>query len=61
MTSSRDKRRKSSCKKNELNTELLFSRVAYLLGTHQIDFEEIFYYELAPVLISLFYDSGAAR
>ena len=61
MTSSRDKRRKRSCKKDEFNTELLFSRVVYLLGTHQIDFEEVFYYELSPVPTSLFYDSGAAR
>ena len=54
MTSCKDKKKKKNCNNNEFNTDLLFSRVFYLLGTHQINFENIFDYELAPVPTSLF-------
>ena len=60
MTSCKDKKTKNS-NNNEFNTDLLFSQVVYLLGTHQINFENIFDCELAPVPTSLFYDSGEAR
>ena len=33
----------------------------YLLGKNQLDFNTIFNYELAPVVTSLFEDSGHAR
>ena len=60
MTSCKDKKKKN-CNNNEFNTDLLFSRVVYLLATHQINFENVSDYELAPVPTSLFYDSGEAR
>ena len=61
MTSRKDKKKKKNDYKTEFNTDILFSRVLYLLGTNQIDLAEVFNYELAPVPTSLFYDSGDAR
>ena len=43
------------------NTELISSRVLYLLGNSQPDFTTLFNYELSPVPTSMFYDSGEAR
>ena len=37
------------------------SRVLYLIGNGQLDFKDIFNYELAPVPTSMFEDSGEAR
>ena len=45
----------------DYNTELIMSRVLYLLGNNQLDFSTLFNYELAPVPTSLFKDSGDAR
>ena len=44
-----------------LNTELIFSRVLYLMGDNQLDFTTLFNYELSPVLASMFHGSGKAR
>ena len=35
------------------NTELIFSRVMYLLGVNHIELESVFNYELAPVPTSM--------
>ena len=43
------------------NTELIFSRVLYLMGNNQLDFTTLFNYELSPVPTSMFHDSGEAR
>ena len=43
------------------NTELIFSRVMYLLSVDQIELENIFNYELAPVPTSMFKDNGEPR
>ena len=61
MTSSKDKKTKLKLQKAEYNADLLLSRVLLLLGTNQIEFSEVFKYELAAVPPSLFYDSGDAR
>ena len=43
------------------NTELIFSRVLYLLNVDQIELESIFNYELAPLPTSMFKDTGEPR
>ena len=43
------------------NTDLIFSRVLLLPGTNQIDFEDLFDFELAAVPTSLFEETGVAR
>ena len=43
------------------NTELIFSRVLYIMGNNQLDFTTLFNYELSPVPTSMFHDSGDAR
>ena len=45
----------------QFNAELIFSRVMYLLGTDQLEMSSIFQYELSPVPLSLFNESGDAR
>ena len=49
---------KGQIKKNKIvemyNTELMFSRVMYLLSANQIDLEDVFNYELAPFPTSIF-------
>ncbi|MEM7297990.1 MAG: hypothetical protein AAF391_06960, partial [Bacteroidota bacterium] len=47
--------------KDAFNTELIFSRVLYLLGTGQLEFNNLFDYELSPVPTSLFQDTGEPR
>ena len=37
-----------------VNTEVIYSRVMYLLNPKQIDLKDLFKYELSPVLLSLF-------
>ena len=61
MTSQKDKSKKKRGCKDEFNSEILFSRVIYLLGTNQINWDDVFNYELAPVPTSLFHDSGDPR
>ena len=55
------KKKKKAVDQPSFNTELIFSRVLYLLGVHQLDFSTLFDYELAPVPTSLFEDTGEAR
>ena len=43
------------------HNDLIFSRVLLLLGTNQIDFEDLFDFELEAVPASLFEESGVAR
>ena len=43
------------------NTDLIMSRVLYLVSCNQLDFATLFYYELAPVVTSLFKNSSEAR
>ena len=43
------------------HNDLIFSRVLLLLGTNQIDFEDLFDFELAAVTTSLFEEPGVAR
>ena len=45
----------------EFNTELIFSRVMYLLGNDQLQLSSVFNFELSPVPLSLFSESGDAR
>ena len=61
MTSAKDKKKKKKDKENSYNTDLIFSRVLLLLGTNQIDFEDLFDFELAAVPASLFEESRVAR
>ena len=61
MTSAKDKKKKKKHKENSYNTHLIFSHVLLLLGTNQIDFEDLFDFELAAVPTSLFEESGVAR
>ena len=51
------KKKKKAVYQPTFNTELIFSRVIYLLGVHQLDFSTLFDYELAPVPTSLFEDT----
>ena len=60
MTSAKDKKKKKD-KENSYNIDLIFSRVLLLLGTNQIDFEDLFDFELPAVPTSLFEESGVAR
>ena len=51
-------------KSNEVkpyNTELIMSRVLYLMSYGQMDLKPLFNYDLAPVVTSLFEDSGEPR
>ena len=43
------------------NTEIIFSRVMYLLPAGHIQMEDLFKYELAPVPTALFKDAGEGR
>ena len=54
---------KKDLKKGQLifNTEVIFSRVLYLLGVDKLDFSTLFNFELAPVPTSLFKDTGEGR
>ena len=55
------KNKKKSTELKPCNTELIMSRVLYLISNDQLDFKDIFNYELAPVPTSMFEDSGEAR
>ena len=61
MASAKDKKKKKKDKENSYNTDLIFSRVLILLGTNQINFEDLFDFELAAVPTSLFEESRVAR
>ena len=61
MTSSKDKKTKLKIEKAEYNADLILSRVLLLLGTNQLEFSEVFKYELAAVPPSLFHETGNAR
>ena len=61
VTSTKDKKKKRKDKENSYNTDILFSRVLLLLGTNQIEFEDVFDFELAFVPTSLFEESRVAK
>ena len=61
MTSSKDKKTKLKIEKAEYNADLILSRVFLLLGTNQLEFSEVFKYELAAVPPSLFHETGNTR
>ena len=61
MTSLKDKKTIQKAEKGDYNEDLIFSRVLLLLGTNQIDFKDVFNFELAAVPTSLFYETGNAR
>ena len=62
ITMANRKKSKKNGETNEIyNTELIFSRIMYLLSSRQIKLESIFHYELAPVPTSIFQDSGEPR
>ena len=50
MTLAKDKKKKKKDKENSYSTGLIFSSVLLLLGTSQIDFEDLFDFELAAFL-----------
>ena len=54
---------KKDLKKGQLifNTEVFFSRVLCLFGVDKLNFSTLFSFELAPVPISLFKDTGEGR
>ena len=61
MTSLKDKKTIQKAEKGDYNEDLIFSRVLLLLGTNQIDFKDVFNFELAAVPTSLFCETGNAR
>ena len=61
MTMSEAKSKKKNSTVGHFSTDLIFSRVMYLLGTNQLNFSVLFNFELAPVPTSLFKDSGEAQ
>ena len=61
MTSLKDKKAIQKAEKGDYNEDLIFSRVLLLLGPNQIDFKDVFNFELAAVPRSLFYETGNAR
>ena len=62
ITMAKSTKPKKKDETNEVyNTELIFSRVMYLLNARQIELESIFHYELAPVPTSMFEDNGEPR
>ena len=61
MTSLKDKKTIQKAEKGDYNEDLIFSRVLLLLGSNQIDFKDVFNFELAAVPRSLFYETGNAR
>ena len=60
-TMAEGKKTKKNAVNESFNTELIFSRVLYLLGMDHLDFTTLFNYELAPVPTSLFKDTGEPR
>ena len=60
MSSVKDKKKKKN-KNTSYNTDLIFSRALLLIGTNQIEFDDLFNYELAAAPASLFDESGLAR
>ena len=61
MTSLKDKKTIQKAEKGDYNEDLIFSCVLHLLVTNQIDFKDVFNFELAAVPTSLFYETGNAR
>ena len=61
LTSAKDKEKKEKDKENSYNTDLIFLCVLLILGTNQIDFEDLFDFELAAVPALLFEESGVTR
>ena len=61
VTMAESKKTKSRLVVASFNTELIFSRVLYLLGNNQLDFTTLFNYELSPVPTSMVHDSGKTR
>ena len=61
VTMAESKKTKSRLVVASFNTELIFSRVLYLLGNNQLDFTTPFNYELSPVPTSMVHDSGETR
>ena len=61
MAESKKKQNKRISVVASLSTQLIFSRLLYLLGNNQLDFTALFNYELPPVPTSMFHDSGEAR
>ena len=60
MTSTKDKKKKKRSDVTDYNTDFIFSRVLLLLGTQQIEFNDMFNFELASVPTSLFHVNGDA-
>ena len=60
-TMAEGKKNKKGAVTESFNTELIFSRVLYLLGIDQLDFTNLFNNELAPVPTALFNDIGEPR
>ena len=61
MRSSKDKQSKKYVEKEIYNTDLLFARALLSISTHQVSLNEIFRFELSPVPLSLFDESGEPR
>ena len=61
VTMAESKKTKSRLVVASSNTELIFSRVLYLLGNNQLDFTTPFNYELSPAPTSMVHDSGETR
>ena len=61
MSSTRDKKKNRKNDAPSYNLDLIFSRVLLLLGTQQIQFDDVFKFELASVPTSSFHDNGDPR
>ena len=57
----KDKKTIQKAEKGDYNDDLIFSRVLLLVGTNQIEFKDVFNFQLAVVPTSLFYETGNAR
>ena len=60
MATTKDKNKESN-NNNNFNTELILSRMMYLIGNGQLELSSVFKFELSPVPLALFNDTGDAR
>ena len=60
MTSTKDKKKRQRSDVTDYNTDLISPRVLLLHETQQIEFNDMFNFELAQVPTLLFHDNGDA-
>ena len=61
VTMKEDKKKKQGIHSETYNTDLLFSRVSYLVSIGHLEFERLFHFELSPFPTAFCNDSGEPK